>query len=480
MFKRVLLIFLPFVIQAQFISVKSLPVVTGDQFFLYPSKNISMGGIGIALDDPWQDPFINPAKGQNIEQTLLFVQPTFYIIEQNLGGARTFPFTLFTRYKDWFFVISASFQQLEGANTANSEWFTSQPFGAGDRYNDNSYAFAGMGLELPEKGISAGASIFMADLNAMSGVDLLYNNSIDINQNGEMLEMRGGLYFKNKTSAFEIVGFYNNFEMLHKVSYWDWSDALLEMGTRTERNLDHTNTYGIHLKYKEQFEEEGPSIGAIFTYNWKTHPKIPNYEIMNIPRDPGNTWAYNFGLGIGNENGLSRFGLEFIYEPVWSNTWANALEDIETGSGRTVPAGQKTIENNFTFNNWIARLGFSKSFKQYELSIGLQLYDRSYTLDQYDYISESLRSQDETWMEKIISWGAVMHFSRFDLKYTGRVLNGSGIPSVASNGPWFDSNIKMEAADFIAAPSGKMNIDERSAITHQFLVQIPLFPGINK
>ena len=211
MLKRTLFFLAPFIIQAQFISVKSLPVVTGDQFFIYPSKNISMGGIGIALDDAWQDPFINPAKGENIEQTQLFVQPTFYIIEENLGGARTFPFSLFTRYKDWFFVLSVSFQQLEGANTANSEWFTSQPFGQRERYSDNSYGYAGIGMELPVKGISAGASIFMADLNAMSGVDLLYNNSIDIKQDGEILELRGGLYFKDKTSAFEIVGFYNNF-----------------------------------------------------------------------------------------------------------------------------------------------------------------------------------------------------------------------------------------------------------------------------
>ena len=64
---KIFLFILPLSIQAQFITVKSLPVVTGDQFFIYPSKNCSMGGIHIAIDDPWLDPVMNPAKGKDIE-----------------------------------------------------------------------------------------------------------------------------------------------------------------------------------------------------------------------------------------------------------------------------------------------------------------------------------------------------------------------------------------------------------------------------
>jgi len=466
MLKKALLILLPFIIQAQFISVKSLPVVTGDQFFIYPSKNISMGGVSIALDDPWLDPFVNPAKGKQI-------------VEENLGGARTLPGSLFAKYQDWFVVLSASFQQLEGANTSNSDWFRSQPFGPSDRYSDNKYGYAGIGMHLPLDGFSVGGGIFMADLNAMSGVDLLYNNSVDINQSGEMTELRGGIYYGDKTSSFEAIGLYNNFDMLHKVSYWDWDwnndQTELIQQLRIDKNLDHTDTYGIHLKYREKFEEDGPAIGAIFTYNWKTHPKIPNYEIMNIPRDPGNTWAYNFGIGIGKESEQTRFGLEFVFEPVWSNTWASAEEEIATGNGGTILPGEKTVENNFTFHNWIARAGFNKTFGIYEFSIGLQVYDRSYTLDQYDYIQQSIRSQDESWTEKIISWGAVLHFSRFDLKYTGRISTGAGIPSLSRSGIWSRNDLRMEAADFIAAPSGNMDIDERASYTHQFLIQIPLF-----
>ena len=251
------------------------------------------------------------------------------------------------------------------------------------------------------------------------------------------------------------------------------------MLVRTEKNLDHTDTYGIHLKYSEKFEEDGPSIGALFTYNWKTHPKIPNYEIMNIPRDPGNTWAYNFGIGVGKVTENSRFGVDFIYEPIWSNTWAYAQEEIIINGGGTILPGQKTIENNFTFSNWIARVGFSRTFNIYEFSVGLQAHDRSYTLDQYSYITQSLRSQNETWTEIILSWGAVLHFSRFNLKYTGRVSSGAGIPGLSSDG-LVRTAFDMEAGDFVAAPSGALNVQERSSVTHQFLVEIPLFAKKNK
>lgn len=480
MFKKILFILFPVLIQAQLISVKSLPVVTGDQFFIFPSQNITMGGINIAVDDPWQDPFINPAKGAHIDRTYLFVQPTFYTIEKNLGGARTFPVSVFTRYKDWFAVFSGSFQQLEAANTSNNTFFTSQPFGPADRYADNKYAYAAVGLKLPAKGFSVGGSVFWADINAIGGVDLLYNNSVKIQQDGEIREFRGGLYYRDETSSFEAVGLYNNFDMLHQVSYWEWPPLEDGMQLRVDENPDHTNTYGIHLKYREKFDENGPSIGAMFTYNWKTHPKIPNYEIMNIPRDPGNTWAYNFGIGVGKESENLIMGLDFIFEPLWSNTWAKAAEEIDLGDGRKILPGQRTIENNFTFNNFIISAGLSRVFSIYELSAGLSVYSRSYTLDQYDNIQQSVRSQEESWTEKTLSWGVLLHFNRFDLKYSGRAISGSGIPSVQSNMIWFDSNLKMEAGDFIAAPSGKLDIKERVSYTNQFLIQVPLSFGLTE
>jgi len=471
------LLFLPLILSAQFISIKSLPVVTGDQFLIYPSQNIAMGNVNIALDDPWLDSFINPAKGSRISGTTLFIQPTFYTISDNLGGARTFPGTLFLKKEDWFATLSASFQQLEAANLNNPNQFTFNESGLTDRYSTNRYAFISLGKKLPFEGFSVGGSLFWTDLNAVGGVDLLYNQSTSIVQNGDIYEFRAGLLYEDHYSSFEVLGLYNRYEMLHEVTYqdffWDNSINSLVDDSRIEMNLDHTDTYGAHIAYKEKLEKEGPQIGALATVNWKTHPKIPNYEIMNIPRDPGNTWAYNFGVGIGIENEQTRFGLDFIFEPVWSNTWANAEEEIDLGGGRKILPGEKTIENNFTFNNWIARIGVNKIYKSYDFSGGLEINSRRYNLDQFDYELQSKRSQEEDWTEYIWSWGIGLHFSRFNLKYNGRIITGAGIPSINRGWVSFD-NTRLAASDIIAAPAGSLQTDFQTVYTHQFIIQIPL------
>ena len=35
---------------------------------------------------------------------------------------------------------------------------------------------------------------------------------------------------------------------------------------------------------------------------------------MNIPRDPGKTWAYNIGVGFGYKKETLTFGTDFIYQ----------------------------------------------------------------------------------------------------------------------------------------------------------------------
>ena len=47
-----LVVVLPMTATAQQIPVKTIPVATGNQFMIFPSQNMSMGGVSIALDDP--------------------------------------------------------------------------------------------------------------------------------------------------------------------------------------------------------------------------------------------------------------------------------------------------------------------------------------------------------------------------------------------------------------------------------------------
>ena len=70
--------------------------------------------------------------------------------------------------------------------------------------------------------------------------------------------------------------------------------------------------------FSRPITESGWRVGGTWTVNRKTHPKIPNYEIMNIPRDPGISWAYDFGVGIAKSSGPATFGIDVVVEPIWS------------------------------------------------------------------------------------------------------------------------------------------------------------------
>jgi len=59
----IFLIIVPCHIGAQLISVKTVPLASGEQFHVFPSQNFGMADVSIAVDDPLLDPFVNPAKG---------------------------------------------------------------------------------------------------------------------------------------------------------------------------------------------------------------------------------------------------------------------------------------------------------------------------------------------------------------------------------------------------------------------------------
>ena len=56
----------PALAQAQVIPIKTVPLAAGDQFRIFPSQNLGMGRVSIAVDDPLLDPFVNPAKGSRL------------------------------------------------------------------------------------------------------------------------------------------------------------------------------------------------------------------------------------------------------------------------------------------------------------------------------------------------------------------------------------------------------------------------------
>ncbi len=453
-----LIIFLPMIALAQLISIKTVPIATGNQFQVFPSQNLGMGGVSIAVEDPLLDPFINPAKGARIKGTVMFASPVYYNISDNITSARTLPIGALLSSDNFFGGFSLSIQQLEAANSNNFQLLSG-------KYLNNMYASGIIGKRLPGSNISIAGGVFWAGLDAVEGVDLLYDGSQKIEQFGQMVDCRIGFLGElGREHFYEGLILLNRFNMEHNVTYW----------TRKERNLDHSNTVGLHFGYVMPLADSGWLLGGILTGNWKSHPKIPNYELMNIPRDPGNSSAYNFGLGFSQTKKQVTLGIDLIYEPIWSNTWADAAGPVTTRSGSVIPVGGKTIENDFRFSNKLLRIGIHRDERHFGFQLGLQVRSIMYWLDQYDKVKESSRKQKEHWSEWTPSWSLNLNFTEFQIRYTGQATMGTGRPGVSSPDFQWRESFLTSKADFIIAPSGALTLQDARVMTHQISIVVPI------
>ncbi|MCH8069155.1 MAG: hypothetical protein IID16_07835 [Candidatus Marinimicrobia bacterium] len=475
------IIFILTTVLAQLISLKTVPVATGDQFLIFPSQNLGMGSVSIALEDSLLDPFINPAKGTYINGSQMISSPVFYSFSNNDGTVRTLPLGVMLSSSKWFAGLFVAIQQLEVINPNNFRFGLSRPRLLSDNSASNIYSFGLLGKRFPHANLSIAGSMFWASLDALDGVDLLYVRSQKIDQSGYIADYRIGLFGElNGERSYEILFLFNELDMTHNVTYVEWIWDIQKGSsrvTRVEKNLDHTQTWGIHTRYVQPIGKDGFRAGGILTINRKSHPKIPNYEIMNIPRDPGNTWAYNVGVGVSMMEDMAAFGIDLIYEPIWSNTWANTDTAIETESGKIIPAGGKTVENDFEFANWLIRVGLRQENNRFGLQLGLQMKSYRYWLEQENNIEESHRTQNEHWLEWVPSWGITLKFPGFQLRYMGRTTTGTGRPGVEQqNWGWMieDGWMVTTGADFIIAPSGPLTLEEARVTTHQITVSVPL------
>jgi len=438
-----------------------------------------MGSVSIALEDSLLDPFINPAKGTYINGSQFISSPVFYGFTNGDGSARTLPFSVMVSSSQWFSGLFFAMQQLEVINPNNFRIWTvprlSQPRRLSDNFANNIYSFGLLGKRFPHRHLSIGGSFFWAKLDALDGVDLLYANSQKIEQSGDIISYRVGLSGElTGNRLYELLLLYNRLKMTQNVTYIDrvWGGSTQ---TRVERNLDHTVTLGIHTRYVQPVGTEGWRVGGIFTINKKSHPKIPNYEIMNIPRDPGNTWAYNVGVGVSKSENMAVIGLDVVYEPIWSHTWANTDTVMVIDTSRIISAGEKTVENYFEFANWIMRMGVRHEGDRFGFQLGLQIYSYKYWLKQVNHVEDSRRSQKEHWVEWVPSWGITLKFPEFHIRYMGRSTFGTGRPGIDQTSWWeLRGGALLGDADFIIAPSGPLNLQEDRMTTHQITVSVPL------
>jgi hypothetical protein len=482
---------------AQLISIRTVPVSQSHQFQIFPSRTMPMGGVSIAVTDSLLDPFSNPAMGMRLGATRFFGSPAAYSVSSDAGGGRTLPVGALAKRGAWFGGVWLALQEID-LNPGPDLSFV-QPvcpvcgsagidLGPAELSKGNTYAFGMAGKDLGN-GLSIGSSVMWSGLNAVDGVDLLYAGSARINQYGDALDLRLGLLKEwAGDRSLEAMVLHNRFGTTHDVFYldrfWDPGTQQFSQRPRLEQNLDRTNTWGLHLAYEQPLSTQGWKAGAILTINRKDHPKIPNYEIMQIPRDPGYSSAFNVGFGLSRTLGASTFGVDLVYEPIWSHTWADAADPIETMAGKTIPKGGMTIENRFRFSNALARIGLDQGFTLGQagpmggLQLGLAMHSISYKLKQDDHVQISSRRHEERWVEWMPTWGMSLRFPELELRYTGSATHGTGRPGIAPNlgrGVVADAvSLASGGSNILAAPRGPLTLDEVRVMTHQISISLPI------
>ena len=499
--------------RAQLIQVKTLPIAQGNQFQLFPSANVGMGSIAIALADSTLDPFVNPATGARIGGSRFFVTPTAYLVSQGTGGGRSLPLALLARRAYWYGGLALAVQQVDPSTPPQFNGPIALagtpppppgggivgpggPFGPGqfpvqsdNEAHGNQFAFGMLGRSWASQHLSIGASALWSRLHAVDGVDLLYANSRRLEQSGDAIDLRIGALKQwardsGTARSLEMVLLHNRFAATHDVTYvdtfWDPVTQQFDQQDRLEENHERTNTWGLQLNYQIPLAAPGWRIGWLATANRASHPTIPSYELTNvpaIPRDPGYTNAFNLGMGVSKVAGSGRFGIDVVYEPMSSYTWADAAEATPTAAGDTIAPGGKTIENRFRFSNAWVRVGVEDAVaegKPVKFQLGLILHPIQYRLEQRDHVQLSSRSVSASWFEWTPTWGLSYRQPGFELRYQGRATKGAGRPESKPQFVFGARAISTAGSTILAAPSGPLFMTDVSTVTHQVSISLPL------
>lgn len=469
---------IPIESSAQVVTPKTLPVLQSGQFDMFPSARAGMGGATIAVDDTLLDPFVNPAKATRIGVSHIFALPFFHSISGARGGGRSLPVGGGGSWGAWSATGLFTFQQLDRAGPARN-------LSTSDQSAFNQYVAGSVARRLTLS-TSVGLGVQLASLDALDGVDLLYGGSDRIDQSGSLADFRFGLTKElGSDTHLEVMLVHARTDMRHDVSFtrWQWDTVARRSipEQRTERNEDRTHIWGLHSEYARPVGSGGWRLGWLGTVNRLSHPKIPNYVIQNIPRDPGTTYSFNVGVGIGRSARGTSFAADLIYEPMFADTWADAANDTAVVGGGTISAGAKTVENTFRFNNVKLRIGAGRDIvigrersTIFGYQVGLGLYAINYRLQQANHVQRTFRTQREDWIEWSPTLGLRLRSRDLDLLYNFSLTCGPGACGQRQDRIVATPDIAFAAGGIIAAPSGDLFMQSGSLKVHKLTISLPI------
>ena len=468
--------FAPNAARAQIVSPRTIPVQQSGQFDIFPSKLGGMAGVSLTLDDTLLDPFVNPAKAIRVGTIVGFTGPAFHSISEGGGRGSTLPVGVLFSHRAWAGGVLVAGQRLNQVPTIAADPGRTTPH--------NEYYSALLAGRIG-RGVTVGLSGYSAQLGGLDGVGQLYAGNDGVDVSGRLLDLRAGLLkeWRNDRSV-ELLLLHGKTDITHDARLltrtWDPNIRQFAVTPRMEHNDDRTRFWGLHSEVVLPLDTVGSRIGVLLTANRITHPTIPNYPLVNIPRDPGLTHAYNFGIGVGKALGDVMAGMEMIYEPIWTNTWATTPDAIETEDGTLIPVGGKTVENWFRFSNIKLRAGLSREFgvsadssTGMRLQFGIAVSTNSYSLRQQDNVALTRRDRQFNWTE----WGPTVGFGfrirRFEASYAFQASCGPESCHIMPHGEDVSLEPSTPGNVGTAVPiEGPTAFNYGSLVTHRFTITI--------
>lgn len=472
---------------AQSIPVKTYPLLTGKGVTSEISGNVGLGGVSIAYADSLAEPFENPASLMSVGRNVLAVSPgwsswslgstnraswpvnsgSHVRTTEERSRAYSLPISLAVIQRTEGFALGAEvgYQRIASGHYLNEEWgdatnsttsTTDHSFGANNWTERLSVA-----VPLPGLSMSLGAGIGYTDIRGIDGLQFLYPDVRELTVAGSNLQTRLGVsgQFAQSDMYSLAVGYEQLDVRQHAV--FDWAP--------TVNNQDITKTWLAQARYRLRLSDR-MGVGLMATGNRKDHPKISEYPISSVPRDPAVTWAFNLGAGASwNISSDAMFTIEGIVEPIDSKTWVEAAEDRTLSDGTVILKGEPEQHNDYSFLNYIVRFGASVQAESWlALKFGAETHIYSFDFHHKNNISgrEQWVTPQSRWTEVEVSGGAEVRAGAWTLEYVARVLNGEGLLEQSFSPILFDDN-RAASDDFLLPPNGNIRVTPVMVVSHQ-------------
>ena len=457
---------------AQLIPVKTAPVAETDPLGFLHLANLAMGGVSIALADTLYDPFNNPAKAARLRRGQIFGSPSLYSLSHKGGDGNTIPLTAFLKFGSTFGGLGGSLQEV---NPATPEQNQAVPVFADlssvsllvphGSTRTNQHVLGMLGHNFAASRLSLAGNILWSRLRAVDGTQGLYPGNQGLELHGDVVDVRLGVLKEwDGARSLEAVVVHNRYGMTHDVtfedSFWDPGTRQTKVATRVDRNAERTHTSGLHLAYTQPFADSGWRVGALVTANRTTQPTVPVLGTMTVGRTPGQSSAFDLGVGVSRSHAATTFGVDAIYEPIWSR-----VSDVAQGASES-----------YRFSNAIVRTGVSREFplavadSWLRLEGGIQVRVIQYHLDRTD-VAQVLPRFHESWNEWTHSAGATFRTNDLELRYVWRLQSGTGRPGVQNN---FTGGICIDFCILPGLPPSELILVPVRITTQQFSISVPM------